>query len=188
MPAIKRLAGIAPEVNLRSGAQARKPASNIHPGFETQGRHHQKSKTGVSVTPQKGHVSSKKIFKKKDVLLNIDTIYTHMSCQVEIRMVCEVDRCRLRSGRGVVDDEFVIFGQFVHDSRVHFPRETFFTIRTHARQLHSVTFHCSVPDFLRNQIRRIALKFSCMMNINGQHNMFFIFNLKTGTNRISTYN
>ena len=25
----------------------------IHPGFETQGRHHQRSKTGVSVAPQK---------------------------------------------------------------------------------------------------------------------------------------
>ena len=31
----------------------------IHPGFETQGRHHQKSKTGVSVAPQKELVSSK---------------------------------------------------------------------------------------------------------------------------------
>ena len=30
-----------------------------HPGFETQGRHHQKSKTGVSVAPQKGLMSSK---------------------------------------------------------------------------------------------------------------------------------
>ena len=31
----------------------------IHPGFETQGRRHQKSKTGVSVAPQKGLMSSK---------------------------------------------------------------------------------------------------------------------------------
>ena len=31
----------------------------IHPGFETQGRRHQKSKTGVSVVPQKGLVFSK---------------------------------------------------------------------------------------------------------------------------------
>ena len=36
----------------------------IHPGFETQGRHCQKSKTGVSVAPQKGLMSSKN-FKKK---------------------------------------------------------------------------------------------------------------------------
>ena len=31
----------------------------MHPGFETQGRRHQKSKTGISVAPQKGHVSFK---------------------------------------------------------------------------------------------------------------------------------
>ena len=35
--------------------QTRKQASEeIYPGFETQGRRHQKSKTGVSVAPQKG--------------------------------------------------------------------------------------------------------------------------------------
>ena len=45
-------------------AQARKHVSDIiHPGFETQGRCHQKSKTGVSVAPQKGLVSYK--LKKK---------------------------------------------------------------------------------------------------------------------------
>ena len=65
MPAVNRLAGVAPEVNLRSNMQARKHASNIHPGFETQGKGHQKSKTGVSVAPQKGHVSSKKCLKKR---------------------------------------------------------------------------------------------------------------------------
>ena len=46
-------------------AQASKHASErIHPGFETQGRHHQKSKTGVSAAQRKGHVSYKN-FKKK---------------------------------------------------------------------------------------------------------------------------
>ena len=30
----------------------------IHPGFETQDRHHQKSETRVSVAPQKGLISS----------------------------------------------------------------------------------------------------------------------------------
>ena len=35
-----------------------------HSGFETQRRHHQKSKTGVSVAPQKGLMSYKN-FKKK---------------------------------------------------------------------------------------------------------------------------
>ena len=36
----------------------------IHPRFETQGRGHQKSKTGVSVAPKKILMSSKRIFKK----------------------------------------------------------------------------------------------------------------------------
>ena len=36
----------------------------IHPGFETQGRCHQKSKTGISVVTRKG-LKSFKIFKKK---------------------------------------------------------------------------------------------------------------------------
>ena len=40
--------------------QARKHTSEgIHPGFETQGRCHQKSKIGVSVAPWKGPMSSK---------------------------------------------------------------------------------------------------------------------------------
>ena len=30
---------------------------DIHPSFETQGRRHENSKTGVSEAPQKGHVS-----------------------------------------------------------------------------------------------------------------------------------
>ena len=38
-------AGVAPGVNLRI-TQARKHVKEIHPGFETQGRHHQKSKWG----------------------------------------------------------------------------------------------------------------------------------------------
>ena len=36
-----------------------------HPGCKTQGRHHQKSKTGVSVAPWKGLMSSKNFLKKK---------------------------------------------------------------------------------------------------------------------------
>ena len=51
--------------NLRNswhaGNKARK--RGIHPGFETQGRRHQKSKTGVSVAQQKGLMSFKN-FKK----------------------------------------------------------------------------------------------------------------------------
>ena len=51
MLAIKRSAGVAPEVNLRNpwnaGGEAHK--QGIHPGFETQDRCPQKSKTWVSV-------------------------------------------------------------------------------------------------------------------------------------------
>ena len=55
MLAVKRLAGVAPEVHLRNPLQAGKGAhkQGIHPGYETQSRYHQKSKTGVSVAPQK---------------------------------------------------------------------------------------------------------------------------------------
>ena len=60
-------AGVAPEVNLRNSWHAGDEAhkQGIHPGFETQGRHHQKFKTGVSVAPQKGSMSSKNLKKKK---------------------------------------------------------------------------------------------------------------------------
>ena len=67
MLATKRLAGVAPEVNLRECISCMPlPSANkaAHSGFETQRRHHQKSKTGVSVSPQKGLMSSKKILKK----------------------------------------------------------------------------------------------------------------------------
>ena len=62
---------------LHAGEKARK--RGIHPGFETQGRRDQKSKTGVSVAPQKGLVSSKFFFKKKKVHgtcadLNVETL------------------------------------------------------------------------------------------------------------------
>ena len=54
--------GVAPEVNLRT-TQVRKHAKGIHPDFETRGRHYQKSKTGISVVPRKGLMSSKFIWK-----------------------------------------------------------------------------------------------------------------------------
>ena len=47
----KRSAGVAPEVNLRNplhrGNEAHKRGN--HPRFETQGRYHQQSKTGISL-------------------------------------------------------------------------------------------------------------------------------------------
>ena len=54
-------AGVTPEVNLTNPLHAGEEACKwgIQPGFETQGRHHLKSKTAVSVAPQKGLMSSR---------------------------------------------------------------------------------------------------------------------------------
>ena len=63
--AAKRSAGVKPEVNLREHVTCMpQPNANkaAHSGFETQRRCHQKFKTGVSVTPQKGLMSSKIFF------------------------------------------------------------------------------------------------------------------------------
>ena len=67
MLATKRSAGTAPESNLREYITSMPPLSankDAHSGFETQKRRHHKSKTGVSVAPQKGLMSYKN-FKKK---------------------------------------------------------------------------------------------------------------------------
>ena len=45
------------ETPQNEGDEAHK--QEIHPGFETQRIHHQKSKTWISVAPQKGLMSSK---------------------------------------------------------------------------------------------------------------------------------
>ena len=60
----KRWAGVSPEVNLRNPLHAGDKAHKwwIHHGFETQGGHHQRFKTGVSVAPHKGLIFSKKVF------------------------------------------------------------------------------------------------------------------------------
>ena len=63
----KRLAGIAPEMNLKECVKHMTlPNMNkaVHSDFETQRRHLQKSKTGVSVSPQKGLMSTNFFFKK----------------------------------------------------------------------------------------------------------------------------
>ena len=61
--------GVAPEVNLRNSLNAGNKAHQwgIHPDLEIQGRHHHKSKTGVSVAPWKR--TYPKISKKKFHLL-----------------------------------------------------------------------------------------------------------------------
>ena len=65
MLATKRLTDVTPEVNLGECAMHMPPPrmnKADHSGFETQRRHHQKSKIGVSVAPQKGPMSFKKKF------------------------------------------------------------------------------------------------------------------------------
>ena len=57
--ATMRSAGVTPEVNLREHVVNKSPPTAnkaAHSGFETQKVCHQKSKAGVSVAPQKGHV------------------------------------------------------------------------------------------------------------------------------------
>ena len=54
MLATKWSAGVAPEVNLRECVTGMPPLNTnkaAHSGFETERRHHQNSKTGVSVSP-----------------------------------------------------------------------------------------------------------------------------------------
>ena len=65
MLAAKMSAGVAPEANLREHVICTHlPSANkaAYSGFETQKRHHQKPKTGISVASQKGLMSSKKNF------------------------------------------------------------------------------------------------------------------------------
>ena len=72
MLAAKRLAGVAPEVNLgECVTHMPSPSRNkvAHSGFETQRRCHQKSKTGVSVAQQKKTYVLQIFFKKSSDLL-----------------------------------------------------------------------------------------------------------------------
>ena len=66
MLGVKRSAGVASEVNLRKPLQAgdKVHKQGIYPGFETLGRRHLKSKTEVSVAPQKVLMSSKFFLKR----------------------------------------------------------------------------------------------------------------------------
>ena len=66
--AARRLAGVTPDVSIRENVICMPPPSAnkvAHSGFETQKRLHKKSKTGVSVAPQKGLMSSQFAFNKK---------------------------------------------------------------------------------------------------------------------------
>ena len=63
MVASVQSAGVTPEVNLRITTGEKACKQGFHPSFETQGRHHQKSKTGVC--PLKKHLRPPKRIKKE---------------------------------------------------------------------------------------------------------------------------
>ena len=68
-------AGVAPIVNLKECRTYMPPpnaSKAVQSGFETQRRHHQKSKTGVSVVPQKELMSSKHFFKKQNIFIILE--------------------------------------------------------------------------------------------------------------------
>ena len=85
MLATKRSAGVAPEVNLRKCIR-HIPLPSVNkaadPGFETQRRCRQKSKTGVSVAPQKG-LMSLVIYSQKRITEKLGTSLPSM-CQMHI--------------------------------------------------------------------------------------------------------
>ena len=64
--ATKGLTGVRPDMNLKEYVACMPPPSTnkaARVGFETERRRHQKFKTRVSVTPQKGLMSSNFLFK-----------------------------------------------------------------------------------------------------------------------------
>ena len=67
MLADKRSAGVTQEINLKNPLHTSDKAHKrgIHPGFEAQGRRHQKSKTGIRDTTKRTYVLQKKRKKKK---------------------------------------------------------------------------------------------------------------------------
>ena len=71
MLGVKKSADVAQEVNLRNSLHSGEEEYKwgIHLGFETRSGHHQKFKTGASVTPQKGLMPSK--IKKRNMELSL---------------------------------------------------------------------------------------------------------------------
>ena len=72
MLGVKMSAGVAPEVNLRNLLHADNKAMHAidPPSFETKDRHHQKSKTGVSIAIQKYLCPPKFFLKKTDIFVS----------------------------------------------------------------------------------------------------------------------
>ena len=81
--AAKRLAGFAPEMNLRECVTYMTPPSmnkTFQSGFETLRRCHQKSKTGVSVAPQfKDSCPPKEVFEYFKFQFNLINTFTEAS-------------------------------------------------------------------------------------------------------------
>ena len=68
----------------------------IHSGFETQGRHHQKSKTGVSEAPRNELMSSKNFKKRKNFiegLLMLMWVFCYLALHHAMLSSMEMGRC-----------------------------------------------------------------------------------------------
>ena len=78
MLATKRSVDVAPQVAHRPPPSANKAT---YPGFETQWKHHQKSKTGVLVAPQKRHIDAKTFFKNLSKYLEVDESFLYLTCR-----------------------------------------------------------------------------------------------------------
>ena len=76
MLVIKRSVGVAPEVNLRNSLCAGNKAGKqeVHSGFETQTRLHQRFKTGLYVAPQKDSCPPRKnrLFRKDHIVIQLN--------------------------------------------------------------------------------------------------------------------
>ena len=80
--AAKRPVGLTQKVNLWEHVTPMpSPSTNkvADSGFKTQRRHYQKSKIGVSVAPQKGHMSFKNLKKNKFSTFSM-VIFSHQVC------------------------------------------------------------------------------------------------------------
>ena len=86
----------------------------IHPGFEIQGRSHQKSKTGVSLATQIGLMFSKNISKNK--FWGDSSSHTSTS-----RTSPQRHNVRVHSHRKNVNLQFAIDVQFEADEKLHSP-------------------------------------------------------------------
>ena len=76
--ATKGSAGVTWEVNLRNSLYASDEACKwgIYPGFETQDRHHQKSKTGESVARHKGLMFRNFLTKRDETRMHSSWMHT----------------------------------------------------------------------------------------------------------------